>query len=171
MNREIKEKVVEDLRATLVSAPSVLLASATGISVNTVNDLRSKLRAKGISFRVVKNTLAKRAIAGTDMEILAPSFSGPTVVAYHPEEPGLAAKVLLDFKKENENFVIKTGYADGVLLDAAGVETLSKLPGKDELRSQIAGLMTAVPSKLLSVFKAAQVDVVGLLKAREADIS
>jgi len=170
MNRDDKVQAVEELKETLVQAPSVVLAASTGIPVNTVNELRSELRAKGITYKVVKNTLAKRAIAGTDMEALDDQFRGPTAVVFHPEEPGLAAKVLLDFQKKNEKFQLKAGYADGQLLDDAGIEMLSKLPGKDDLRAKVIGLMTAVPTKVVRVFTAAQRDIVGLLNARRDDI-
>lgn len=170
MNRDDKVQAVEELKETLVQAPSVVLAASTGIPVNTVNELRSELRAKGITYKVVKNTLAKRAIAGTDMEALDDQFRGPTAVVFHPEEPGLAAKVLLDFQKKNEKFQLKAGYADGQVLDDAGIEMLSKLPGKDDLRAKVIGLMTAVPTKVVRVFTAAQRDIVGLLNARRDDI-
>lgn len=170
MNRDDKVQAVEELKETLVQAPSVVLAATTGIPVNTVNELRSELRAKGITYKVVKNTLAKRAIAGTDMEALDDQFRGPTAVVFHPEEPGLAAKVLLDFQKKNEKFQLKAGYADGQVLDDAGLEMLSKLPGKDDLRAKVIGLMTAVPTKVVRVFTAAQRDIVGLLNARRDDI-
>ena len=170
MNYARKEEVVEELRSSLVAAPSVVLASATGIPVNTVNELRSELRKKGASLRVIKNTLAKRAIADTPMAVLADHFTGPTAVAWHPEEPGLAAKVLLEFQKKNEKLELKAGYADGTVLDAAGIEMLSNLPGKDDLRAQVIGLLTSVPTKLVRVFTAAQRDIVGLLNARRDDI-
>jgi large subunit ribosomal protein L10 len=170
MNRDEKAKVVDELRETFANAPAVVLASATGMTVNTVNQLRSELRKNGASFSVVKNTLAKRAIAGTDMEILAGAFAGPTAIAIHPEEPGKAAKVLIDFKKKNEALEIKAGYVDGTLLDNAGVEMLSKMPGKDELRAKIIGLLTAVPTKVVRVLTAAQRDVLGILAARQANI-
>ena len=170
MNRDDKVQAVEELKETLVQAPSVVLAASTGIPVNTVNELRSELRAKGITYKVVKNTLAKRAIAGTDMEALDDQFRGPTAVVFHPEEPGLAAKVLLDFQKKNEKFQLKAGYADGQVLDDTGIEMLSKLPGKDDLRAKVIGLMTAVPTKVVRVFTAAQRDIVGLLNARRDDI-
>lgn len=170
MKREDKVQAIEEMQQTLVQAPSVVLAASTGMPVNTINELRSELRAKGVTYKVVKNTLAKRAIAGTDMEALADQFRGPTAVVFHPEEPGLAAKLLLDFQKKNDKFQLKAGYAEGQILDEAGLEMLSKLPGKDDLRAQIIGLMTSVPTKLVRVFTAAQRDIVGLLNARRDDI-
>lgn len=171
MNHAEKEQVVAELRSTLVEAPALVLASATGIPVNKVNKLRSELRQKGASFRVVKNTLAKRAIAETPMEVLADQFTGPTIVAWHPEEAGLPAKILLEFKKDNDALTLKAGYLDGTVLDEKGIEMLSNLPGKDELRAKIIGLMTAVPTKVVRVFTAAQRDIIGLLNARRDDIS
>ncbi len=171
MNHAEKEQVVAELRSTMVEAPAVVLASATGMPVNTVNKLRSELRQKGVSFRVVKNTLAKRAVAETPMDVLSDQFTGPTVAAWHPEEAGLPAKILLDFQKDNDALELKAAYLDGKLLDEKGIEALSKLPGKDELRAQIIALMTAVPTKVVRVFTAAQRDIIGLLNARRDDIS
>lgn len=171
MNHAEKEQVVAELRSSMCEAPAVVLASATGMPVNTVNELRSELRKKGAQYRVVKNTLAKRAIAETPMEVLADKFTGPTVAVWHPEEAGLPAKILLDFKKDHEALELKAAFLDGNVLDEKGIEALSKLPGKDELRAKIIGLMTAVPTKVVRVFTAAQRDIIGLLNARRDDIS
>jgi large subunit ribosomal protein L10 len=166
MTKEEKEQAVAELRVLLVESPALVLASTAGLPVNKVNQLRSELRAKGAKFTVVKNTLAKRAIAGTHVEILADKFVGPIAVAAHPEEPGLAAKVLIEFKSKVDAFEIKAGFDGAEVLDAKGVEMLSKLPGRDELRAKVIGLLTAVPTKVVRVFTAAQRDVVGVLNAR-----
>ena len=130
------------------------------------------MREKGVQFNVVKNTLAKRALAGhAGRAAGSDKFVGPTAIATHPEEPGLAAKILIDFKKKNEKLEIKAGFDGQDVLDAAGVEVMSKLPGRDDLRAQIIGLMSAVPTKLVRVFIAAQQDIVGILNARKDDIS
>lgn len=169
MTRDEKEKVVAELRELLVESPSVVLTSTAGLPVNTVNQLRSELRAKGASFTVVKNTLAKRAIAGTHVEALSDAFVGPVAVAVHPEEPGLPAKILIDFKKKNEKFEIKAGFDGAEVIDEKGVEALSKLPGRDELRAKVIGLLTAVPTKVVRTFIAAPRDLIGVLNARVAD--
>jgi large subunit ribosomal protein L10 len=171
MTKTEKEQVVAALHEQLNNATSVVLASTAGIPVNSVNELRAQMREKGVQFNVVKNTLAKRALQGTPAEQLSDKFVGPTAIATHPEEPGLAAKILIDFKKKNEKLEIKAGFDGQDVLDAAGVEVMSKLPGRDELRAQIIGLMSAVPTKLVRVFIAAQQDIVGLLNARQDDIS
>ena len=170
MNKTEKEQVVASLHEQFSNATSVVLASTAGIPVNTVNELRSEMRQKGVQFNVVKNTLAKRALVGTPAEALADLFVGPTAVATHPEEPGLAAKILIDFKKKNEALEIKAGFDGSDVLDEAGVEVMSKLPGRDELRAKIIGLMSAVPTKVVRVFTAAQRDIVGLINARKEDI-
>ncbi len=171
MTKTEKEQVVAALHEQLNNATSVVLASTAGIPVNSVNELRAQMREKGVQFNVVKNTLAKRALVGTPAESLADKFVGPTAIATHPDEPGLAAKILIDFKKKNENLEIKAGFDGEDVLDAAGVEVMSKLPGRDDLRAQIIGLMSAVPTKLVRVFIAAQQDIVGILNARKDDIS
>lgn len=166
MEKAKKEEVVAELRSTMVSAPSVILASSVGLPVNVVNDLRSKLRAQGATYRVVKNTLAKRAIEGTPMEALADLFSGPVGVAFHPDDVTVAAKVVTDFAKDREKFVVKAGYLNGSLLDAAGVEALSKMPGKDELRADLLRVMNGVGTKFVRVLAAGPTSFLNVLNAR-----
>ena len=170
MTKEEKELAVAELREMLVDSPAVVLASTAGLTVNKVNILRQTLRAKGAKLQVVKNTLAKRAIAGTHVEALSSKFVGPVAVAVHPDEPGVAAKILIDFKKANDLFEIKAGFDGAEVLDADGVLAMSMLPGRDELRAKMIGLMTAVPTKLVRTLVAAPRDIVGVLAARQAQL-
>ena len=170
MNRQEKEQFIAELREDLANAGSVVVASATGIAVNDLNEMRSKLRATGGKYRVVKNTLAKLAIAGTEMEVLGELLKGETAIAYAPEDPVSPAKGLADFAKDHDKFVIKGGYLNGSLLDAAAVAQLAKMPGKDELRSKLLSVMQGVPTKMVRTLAAAPQNFLLVLSARKNEI-
>ena len=167
MDRASKEQLVEELKADLAEAKSLIVTSSSGLDANTVVELRSKFRSENVRYRVVKNTLVKLALKGTDMEAVADLFSGPTALAYSKEDAVTPAKVIKEFAKDNEEkFIILGGYLDGAAIDAAGVNALADMPSKDELRAQLLGLFQAVPSKFLSVLVAAPKDFLGVLKAK-----
>lgn len=166
MNREEKQQTIEELRAELVQAVSVVVANNAGTTVNAINELRTKLRASGAKFRVVKNTLAEKAIAGTSLEPLGKLLVGPSALAYHYEDPAGPAKILLEFKKTNDKYVVRGGFIDGTILDEKGVETLSKMPGKNELRSSLLSVFNAVGTKFVRVLAAGQTSFVQVLSAR-----
>ena len=127
MNRTQKEAHVAELRAKLTAAPFLALADYRGVEVSEINKFRRTLGAKGIEYLVIKNTLAKRALAGTDMESVTDGLAGMTGWVISGEDPIDAAKTLksiikeLKFKK-NEKFVLKRGYFDGAVMDGAAVE-------------------------------------------------
>lgn len=167
MNRTEKTAVVERLRTSLENVPAVLLADFCGMTVEESDSLRRKLEAEDVRFEVVKNTLVKRAIADTPMESLSEHFKGNTAIAYHAEDPVAPAKIISDFAKDNEKLVIKAGWLEGKVLDEKGVEALSKLPGKDELRAKLLSVMVGVPTKFVRTLAAGPQTFVQLLKARE----
>lgn len=167
MQRAEKEQVVETLRSELEQAKSVILASHAGMDVNTVNELRSKFRAQGVHYKVVKNTLMKLALRGSAYEVLADQFVGPTTVAYSFEDPVVPAKISKTFAKDHKLFELRAGYLDGKLLDKAGVEQLAEMPGKDELRSKLLNLMLGVPTKFVRTLNAAPQQFVMVLTARK----
>lgn len=167
MNRQEKAEVVELLRGELENAASVVVASSAGIPVNTVNDLRTGLRSNATTYRVVKNTLAKRAIEGTPMESLGEFLRGPVALAYAEEDPAIPAKLLLEFKQKNDKLQIIGGYINGMLLDPAGVEQLSKMPGKDELRAKLLSVFNGVGTKFVRTLAAAPQQFLTVLNARK----
>lgn len=167
MNRTEKEQMIEDLRSDLAEAKSVVLASHVGMDVNTVGLLRSELRAKGVRYRVVKNTLVKRAIAGTDMEVIADLFRGPIAIAYSFEDAADPARVIKKFAKDHDKYEIKGGYLDGDKLDVPGVEKLASMPSKEELQAQLLSLFKAVPTKFVHQLNAPMQQFVMVLKAKE----
>ncbi len=144
-----------------------ILASVQGLSVAEVSDLRRRLHDAGVKFRVVKNTLAKKAVAGTPLEVISNDFRQVTAVAWSDSDPVGPAKVLTAFKKDLEKFIIKAGFQGGVRLDAGGVDALSKMPSMDELRAQLLGVINAVPAKLLAQINAPAQHVVGVIQAKK----
>ncbi len=171
MDRAGKSAVIDRLREALTDVPSIVVADFQGLTVEKTEELRSTMRKAGVTYEVVKNTLAKKAIAGTTMESLGPLFKGNSAIAFHDEEPALAAKILLEFSKKNEALGIKGGWVDGNFLDETGVEALSKLPGKDELRGTLLNVMQGAPRTFVQTIIAAPQQFVYLLKAREDDLA
>ena len=172
MNREQKSEVIDRLRDMLSSTPSVVVTNFSGLSVETSDALRSRMRAAEVRYEVVKNTLAKRAVAGTDKENMGSLFKGNSAIAYHAEDPSAPAKILKEFfaKNKDTGLTIKGGWVDGSVLDEAGVEMLSKLPGRDELRSQLLRVLNGASTQFVRVLAAAPTDFVQVLRARSESL-
>jgi len=171
MERAVKEENISALKADLAKATSMVLADFRGITVKADTNLRREFRAVGCRYQVVKNTLLGMAIKGTAMEGLEKLLAGPTAIAYSFEDPAAPAKVAAKVAKAEEKFVIKGGYVDGKALDIKGVEALSQLPGKDELRATFLATLLAVPQNFLRLTTAAQQNFAMLLAARERDLA
>ena len=142
LNREAKAVVIDDVSAQLAQAQSVILAEYRGLDVANITELRKKARDAGVYLRVLKNTLVRRSVAGTPFEILADKMVGPLIYGISTD-PVAAAKVMNDFAKANEVFVIKAGAMPNYLMDAAGVKALASMPSRDELLSKLLGTMQA----------------------------
>ena len=166
MNRAQKEAEVALLREELASAQGVVLTSVKGLSMAEVTDLRRRLHEGGVKYRVVKNTLAKLAIQGSDMEVMNDDFKTETAVAWSSDDAVAPFKITMNFKDDVEKFTIKAGYNAGKRLDEDGVKAMSKLPSLDELRAKILGVIQGVPAKLLSQINAPAQHVVGVLQAK-----
>jgi large subunit ribosomal protein L10 len=167
MERAVKEENIAALKGDLAKATSLVLADFRGITVKNDAILRREFRLSGCKYQVVKNTLLGRAVEGTGMAGLEKLFVGPTAIAYSFEDPAAPAKIATKVAKGEEKFVIKGGYVDGKALDVKGVEALSKLPTKDELRSSFLALLVAAPQNLLALLQAAPQQMLGVLAARE----
>lgn len=171
MNRTQKSESVESLREALEGINAVVLVSSEEVGVNRLNALRAELTKAGAYYRVVKNTLAKRAIKDTPMENLSDSFAGPTAIAWHPEDVSAPAKVILGFikkaDKKQEKMEVRAGWLNGTILDPDGVEALSKMPGKDELRAKLLSVFNGVPTKFVRVLNAAPQSFLNVLSARK----
>jgi len=167
MERTQKEEAVGGLKADLAKATSLVLADFRGLTVKVDTNLRREFRANGCKYRVVKNTLLGRAVKGTPMEGIEKLLAGPTAIAYSFEDPAAPAKVAAKVAKSEEKFIIKGGYVDGKALDTKGVEALSTLPGRDELRATFLATLLAVPQNFVRLLNAAPQNFVYLLSARE----
>lgn len=167
MNRTDKDTTIETLKGKLARAQSLVLADFRGLTVEADTKLRNEFRASGCEYRVVKNTLLFKAVKGTPMEVLEGILAGPTAIAYSFEDPAAPAKVAAKVAKGEEKFVIKGGYVEGRALDTKGVEALSNLPGKDELRATFLATLLAVPQNFLRLVQAAPQNFMYLLAARE----
>jgi len=167
MERVVKEENISALKLDLAKATSLVLADFRGISVKSDTNLRREFRATGCKYQVVKNTLLGLAVKGTPMEGIEKLLVGPTAIAYSFEDPAAPAKVATKVAKAEEKFILKGGYVDGKALDVKGVEALSNLPGKDELRATFLATLLAVPQNFLRLTTAAQQNFALLLAARE----
>lgn len=167
MNRTDKQDAINTLRDKLGKAQSLILTDFRGLTVEADTKLRNEFRASGCEYRVVKNTLLGKAVEGTPMAVLDAILVGPTAIAYSFEDPAAPAKVAAKIAKAEEKFTIKGGYVDGKALDTAGVEALSNLPGRDELRATFLATLLAVPQNFLRLTTAAQQNFLYLVAARE----
>ena len=140
LNRNEKAAVVADVAAQVARSQTLALAEYRGLTVEHLNKLRVEARAKGVYLHVLKNTLARRAVAGTPFESAAESMVGPLIYGFS-EDAVAAAKVIADFAKTNDKLVLKAGSYAGKALDANGVKALAAIPSKEVLLSQIAMLL------------------------------
>ena len=153
MNRTEKGEVVSALHKTLAATTLVVVTRQVGLTVAEVSNLRRKMRAAGAGYKVTKNRLARLALKGTKYERLDPLFKGPTAIAYSAD-PIAAAKVAVEFAKDNEKLAILGGAIGEQVLDAKGVQALATLPSLDELRGKIVGLVQAPAVKVARVLQA-----------------
>jgi large subunit ribosomal protein L10 len=153
LNVEDKKAIVADVGAQLVAAQTVVLAEYRGIPVEQLTKLRASARDQGVYLRVLKNTLARRATQGTQFEPLADSMVGPLIYGISAD-PIASARVLQNFAKMQDQLVIKAGLYNGKLLDVAGVKALATIPSRDELLSQLLGVMLAPVSAMARVLGA-----------------
>jgi large subunit ribosomal protein L10 len=140
VNLKNKQDIVDELHAAWSESDSGIVAQYIGLNVSAMSDLRSRLHANGVSLRIVKNTLARRAAEGTDFKAAEELFTGPVAIAYGSDPVGMA-KAISDFAKTNEALEIKGGVLDGKAIDAAGIKALASLPSRDELLSKMLGSM------------------------------
>jgi large subunit ribosomal protein L10 len=166
MNKAEKERQVEELKDLIVGKQTVLLTDYRGMTVGEMFDFRRACDQEGVGYRVVKNTLAKRAIEGTDYDLLVEALEGPVGVVYS-DDAVAPAKVLAKFLKECQNLVVKIGYLDGKKLESRDIDALSKLPSKDELRAQLLSVMNAPATKFVGVLAAGPRSFVQVLSARQ----
>ena len=142
LNLNDKKAVVAEISAKVASAQTIVVAEYRGIQVSHLTQLRAKARAEGVYLRVLKNTLARRAVEGTPFSSLASEMTGPLIYSIS-DDAVAAAKVMQDFAKTNDKLVIKAGNYAGKSLDKAGVSSLASIPSREVLLSQLLGIMQA----------------------------
>jgi large subunit ribosomal protein L10 len=168
MNRTEKQALIDNLHEEFGKSPHAILVDFRGLSVPAVTEFRRKVRQSGSRYRVVKNTLALRAVKDTPLEGLGSKFDNTTGVAYTGKDPVALAKVLVDFAKDHPALVVKGGLVSGSqVLDAEGVKALSSMPSLPELRSRLLGLMNAPASKLVRLLNAPAGQLVRVLVAKK----
>ena len=153
MDRARKEQLVVELNETFADATLVVVTHQSGLTVRESTDLRRRMREAGASYKVTKNRLVKLALVGTPYEAIADLFEGPTAIAYSAD-PVAAARVAVNFSKENDKLVVIGGAMSENRLDEAGVKALATLPSLDELRSSLIGLLNAPATKIAGVLQA-----------------
>ena len=169
MLRSEKEQIVGEIRTQFERMSSAVFVDFTGMTVEQVTKLRDHFRAKGVAYRVLKNTLVKKALGdGPVTKKLGSALKGMTGVAWSFEEPSAAARVLRDFKKESEKLKIKAGILEGDVLDAKAVEEqLAQLPSKDEARARLLATLQAPAQRFVMLMNAPARDFVGVLAAKQ----
>lgn len=147
LSLEQKQAVVSEIASQLAKAQAVIVAENRGLSVEAVTSLRAKARKSGLYLRVLKNTLARRAVQGTPFEQLGGQLSGPLVYGI-AQDPVSGAKVLADFAKENELFIIKGGAMPNAMMSSTDIKALATMPSREELLARLAGTLRAPIAKL-----------------------
>ena len=166
MANEFKEKQVAELKERFKDSPDFILTDYRGLTVTQISDLRTKLREHGVQFKVVKNNLAVIALKDLGVEVAEEYFSGPTSVAFAGEEAPAVAKALVDFEGKT-SLTIKAGYIDGTFFGPDGVEQVSKMPGKKEILSQLAGGFNSILSKFAGDMRSVLTSFAGAIQALE----
>jgi large subunit ribosomal protein L10 len=153
LNRSEKSAVIEEVTALAAKAQTLVMAEYRGITVAAMTELRVKARAAGVSLSVLKNTLARRAVAGSAFEVASDQMTGPLIYGFS-EDAVAAAKVVAEFAKTNDKLVIRTGVYAGKSLDVEGVKQLASIPTKEVLLAQLLGLMQSPVSRTAVVLAA-----------------
>jgi large subunit ribosomal protein L10 len=149
-----KEQLITELNEKFARAKTAVVAEFSKLDVATVTQLRKKFRDGGVDYKVLKNTLAKRAAKGTPLEVISDDFTGPVAVAIGYDDVIAPAKILQDFIKNLESIKVRSAVVDGKKVDAKGVEALAKLPGLPELRAMLLGMLNQPAGKLVRTLAA-----------------
>ncbi len=153
LNRSEKQAVIDDVTGLAAKAQTLVMAEYRGITVADMTRLRSQARGNGVTLSVLKNTLARRAVAGSPFEVLSDQMTGPLIYGFSVDAVA-AAKVVADFAKTNEKLVIRGGAFAGKILDVNGVKQLASIPSKEVLLAQICGLLMSPISRTAVVLSA-----------------
>ena len=153
LNRSEKEAVISDVTSLAAKAQTLVMAEYRGITVADMTQLRTNARSSGVTLSVLKNTLARRALAGSAFEVVSDQMTGPLIYGFS-EDAVAAAKVVADFAKTNDKLVIRGGVYGGKALDVSGVKKLASIPTKEVLLAQMCGLLKSPISRTAIVLGA-----------------
>ena len=150
LNLEDKKALVAEVAEVAAVAQSVVAAEYRGLTVGQMTELRAKARVQGVYMRVVKNTLARRALAGTAFEQVGPKLKGPLVLAFSKDDPGAAARLVKDFGKTNEKLVATLVALGGKILPAEDLDRVANLPTREQALSMLLGVLKAPIQKFVA---------------------
>lgn len=167
MDRAGKAEILGEIKESFANVASVVIADYSGITVPVVTAMRDDFRKNNCHYRVIKNSLVKIAVKGSSMEPMSALMTGPTCVIWSNESPQAPAKIALKWAKDQPKFTIKGGFFDGQLLDAKGVDSLSKMPGKDEIRASLLMTFLAGPQDFVRTIIAGPQNFMYVLDARK----
>ena len=165
LNLDDKKALVAEVSAVAATAQSLVAAEYRGLTVTQMTSLRAKARASGVYMRVVKNTLARKAVAGTAFENISPVLKGPLVLAFSKDDPGAAARVIKAFAKDNDKLVATALSLGGQLLPAKDLDKVASLPTRDQALAILMGTMKAPIQKLAGTLAATPSKLVRTLAA------
>jgi large subunit ribosomal protein L10 len=166
MQKPTKEEQIAFVKELFAKAESLVLTNIEGLNATEISTIRRGLHDANIGFKVVKNKLARKALADTTANSLFGDFVGSTAVAWSDDDAVAPAKILVKFEKEFEKLQLKAGFNSNARLDLEGIKTLSKLPNLEELRAQMLGVFLAKASQLLAQINAPASHIVGVLQAK-----
>lgn len=170
MDRAAKEQVLGEIKEQFANVASIVIADYRGITVPVVTAMRDDFRKNNCHYRVIKNSLVKIAVKGSKMEPLSQIMVGTTAVIWSNEIPQDPAKIALEWAKKEPKFVIKGGYYEGQLLDAKGIDSLAKMPGKNEIRASMLMTFLAAPQSFVAQLAAGPQNFAYLLDARKRQL-
>jgi len=165
LNLEDKKALVTEVSAIAAGAQSMVAAEYRGLSVGQMTELRAKARAQGVYLRIVKNTLARKALAGTSFEQVGPRLKGPLVLAFSKDDPGAAARVVKAFAKDNDKLVATLVSLGGQVLPGTDVDKVASLPTREQALSQLLAVLKAPIEKLVRTLAAPQTKLVRTIAA------
>ena len=165
LNLEDKKALVAEVADVAAKAQPVVAAEYRGLTVSQMTELRARARKQGVYMRVVKNTLARKALAGTSFEAVGPKLKGPLVLAFSKDDPGAAARVVKDFAKANEKLVATLVSLGGQVLPPKDLEAVASLPTREQALSMLLGTIKAPSQKLVSTLAAVPSKLVRTLAA------
>ena len=165
LNLDDKKALVAEVNAVAAKAQSLVAAEYRGLTVTLMTELRAKARGQGVYMRVVKNTLARKAVAGTAFENISPVLKGPLVLAFSKDDPGAAARVIKAFAKDHDKLVAKAVSLGGQLLPGKDLDRVASLPTRDQALAMLMGVMKAPITKLAGTLAATPSKLVRTLAA------